>query len=178
MYFKTTSNNSFSSSFPIQIEYFKEQFSQVLKQEYNPEGDNNSYIGKMVNDLITRKKPIVDKAGGRIMVEINAKLVQKEADLLIETSIEPRKFRFSERSAYASFMVCFYLATMGLISLLFIYSAITKSEPQYLLFFIWFPIGWLLGTLQLSSIKKRALIITTEELKKEFELAYLRARSS
>ncbi len=177
MYFTTISNNSFSSIFPIQLVSFKEQFSQVVKQEHSQEDVKSRFIGEIRNDIIICNKLFVDTSGSKIIVEINAKLIQEDSNLLIETSLKLRKFKNGELGSDVSFVRDFSKFFGVVLPFIFVYMVISHSEPKYLFFLLVPPLGWMLGNVQLNSAKKRTLEVATEELKKEFELAYLRARN-
>ena len=149
----------------------------MLKQKHDQEDVKSGFIGEIRNNTITCNKLFVDISGSKIIVEISSRLIQEDTNLLIETSLKSRKSKNGELGSDVSFMQDF-LKFFGVVLLsIFVYMAISHSEPKYLFFLIVFPLGWVLGNIQLNSAKERTLDVVTEELKKEFELAYLRARN-
>jgi len=176
MEFTKKSDNSFLTKIPLSKKSFIEQFAQILTSEQSSIEDK--FIGEINDNLIICKKQYIDESTIRFIVEVQATLVQNDENLIVETSLKPRRHKFNELSGYAQSMKSFYYACAIAIILLFVFSFILKMNYQYLLIPIISIVGYFLALLQVKYTYKKGIEKITEELKKEYELAYLRGRNT
>ena len=133
MYFTTVSKNSFNSSFPVELDSFKEQFSQILKHEHNQENVKSGFAGEIRNNTITCQKLFIDTFNFQVVIDVSAKLIQKDENLLIETSIEPREFNFQKLSILLKMSLILCIGSLVFAFVIFLASSIATSNPQILL---------------------------------------------
>ena len=150
----------------------------MLKQEHNQEDVKSGFVGEIRNNTITCDKLFIDTFNMWVGIEVSAELIQKDENLLIETTIQPRKGGFRNGNTFMKVVLIIGIVSLAIPLLLLLCLAIAKSKPEYLLYFLLLPVVWGVNMFLLKRAKEKALATATEELKKEFELAYLRARSS
>ena len=178
MYFTKISDDSFNAEFPISKDSFIDEFSKILKSEPTyQELTADHFIGEINNNLISCRKLSIDKSGSRIMVEVRGNLIQEDENLIVKTSLNTRRLKFYEQGLFSQFMISIAYALFPLFFLVPIYFAVSQSNYQHLKLTIFALLGLLLGRILLIDAKKKGIINVTEELKKEFELAYLRAKN-
>ncbi len=151
----------------------------MLKQEHIQKEVKSGFVGEISNNTITCDKLYIDMLNFRIAIDVSAELIQKDESLLIKTSIIPRKFEFRKLSIFLkiSLIICIGSLVFGFGT--FLALAIATSNPQILIVCLVSLIGgFMIGLALLNNAKEKALASATEELKKKFELAYLRARNN
>ena len=133
----------------------------------------------MSNNSITCQKLFIDTFNLQVVIDVSAKLIQKDENLLIETSIEPREFNFQKLSILLKMSLILCIGSLVFAFVIFLALSITTSNPQIFLFLLVSLIGgFMLGLALLNNAKEKALETAREELKKEYELAFLRTKSS
>ena len=178
MYFTNQSENSFTAKFPITKDAFAAEFSQVLIDGDVHSNSEDKFFGKLNFNEIQCNRLYNHKSGSRIIVEVIAKLVQEDSHLIIGTTLNARKIKSIELRGYSSFMGVVIMSLIAIMTTLFVVSAITNRDIRFLLIFFPMLFGYFLGKIQLGVAKNTALDSVIEELKKEYELAYLKAMNN